>query len=88
MRTDRYEMLAFESTHQAMAAQRQLRGRLPFAVMPTLRQVSASCGISLRLEPGSGGALAALAAAGEFTALPCALYRVEGDRAELERRFP
>ena len=85
MERERYDMPAFERTHLAMAAQRQLRGRLPFTVMPTLRQVSAACGISLRLAPGAEERLRALAAEGVFTAMPCALYRVEDGRAALIR---
>ncbi len=50
MRKDRYYTLTFPSTHDAMTAERALRDQLPLAVMPTLRQISASCGISLRIE--------------------------------------
>lgn len=46
-----YALLAFVSTHAAMAAQRQLRERIAFTVMPTLRAITHSCGISLRLAP-------------------------------------
>ena len=52
MRKSCYYMLTFPTTHDAMAAEKALSPQLPLAVMPTLRQVSASCGISLRLPPG------------------------------------
>ena len=52
-----YQLLAFESTHAAMAAERALKVRLPVAVMPTLRQITAACGISLRIEGRDGPAL-------------------------------
>ena len=42
---------AFRSPNDAMAAQRALGGVCPFTVMPVLRQVSAGCGIALRLLP-------------------------------------
>ena len=46
-----YALLAFVSTYAAMAAQRRLQGQIPFTVMPTLRAITHSCGISLRLAP-------------------------------------
>lgn len=53
----RYQLLAFDSTHAAMAAERSLKTRLPVTVMPTLRQITAACGISLRIEDRDGPAL-------------------------------
>lgn len=43
-------MLTFSTTHDAIRAEEILGEVMPVAVMPTLRQVSASCGISLRIE--------------------------------------
>lgn len=71
-----YYLLVFESTHAAMAAQRYLNGRVPAQVVPTLRQISASCGISLRVETGD---YPALLAAGDIEG--ARLYRVEGGNA-------
>lgn len=45
-----YYLLTFSSTHAAMAAQKYLDGKLSFIVCPTLREISASCGISLRIN--------------------------------------
>ena len=53
----RYQLLAFDSTHAAMAAERSLKTRLPVTVMPTLRQITAACGISLRIEDRDSPAL-------------------------------
>ena len=53
----RYQLLAFDGTHAAMAAERSLKTRLPVTVMPTLRQITAACGISLRIGDGDGPAL-------------------------------
>ena len=50
MRADRYYVLAFDSTHAALSAQRHLQGRVTASVMPTLRAIQAGCGISLRVE--------------------------------------
>ena len=41
-------VISFESTHAAMAAQKLLEG-LRFDVIPTPPQVTATCGIALRL---------------------------------------
>ena len=41
-------VIAFDSTHAAMAAQKLLEG-LRFDVIPTPSDISASCGISLRI---------------------------------------
>lgn len=45
---EEYYLAVFESMNQAVAAQRLLRGLEP-VVMPTLREISASCGMSLRI---------------------------------------
>ncbi len=47
-----YWVLVFESTHAAITAQKFLQGRIQHAVMPTPRAISASCGISIRVEEG------------------------------------
>jgi hypothetical protein len=43
-----YCIITFESTHAAITAEKLLQG-LRITVMPTPREVSASCGIALRL---------------------------------------
>lgn len=45
-----YYLLTFSNTHAAMAAQKYLEGQISFYVCPTLRELSASCGISLRIN--------------------------------------
>ncbi len=50
MRADAYYMLSFRTTHYAMLAEEQLKNAVPLSVMPTLREVTQSCGISLRIE--------------------------------------
>ena len=50
MRTDTYYTLTFDSTHSAVAAEKYLSGKISVSVMPTLRKITASCGISLRVE--------------------------------------
>ncbi len=60
MRADRYYILAFDSTHAALYAQRHLQGRVAASVMPTLRAIQAGCGISLRVEEADLEALKSL----------------------------
>jgi hypothetical protein len=48
---DAYWLLAFDSPHAAIAAQKLL-APCGAAVMPTPRSISASCGMSLRLKDG------------------------------------
>ena len=76
-------MLAFASTHAAITAQRALEGRVPFLTMPVLREVSASCGIALRVPPEH---LGAIRAALEPALLPreYTLYAVTGGGRDLQ----
>ena len=45
-----YFLFVFPNTHSAIAAQKHLEGKVRFSVMPTLREISNSCGISLRIK--------------------------------------
>lgn len=44
-----YYLITFSNTHTAIAAQKFLTGKIPFLVMPTLREISSSCGISIKI---------------------------------------
>ena len=46
-----YWLFAFDSPHAAIHAQRLLSG-CGAVVMPTLRSITASCGMSIRIEDG------------------------------------
>lgn len=46
----KYYLITFANTHTAISVQNFLRGKVPFIVMPTLREISNSCGISLKVE--------------------------------------
>lgn len=48
-----YYLITFSNTHSAIAAQKFLTGKLDFLVMPTLREISNSCGISLKIISAS-----------------------------------
>ena len=47
-RTEFY-VISFENTHSAMEAQKALRPQYAITVIPTLREISQSCGISVML---------------------------------------
>ena len=73
MRNDEYYLLAFNSTHAAVSAEKLLSAQLEVTVMPTLRKITASCGISLRIEDKDFEKLKAILSA---NTLECALYMV------------
>ena len=81
MRGERCALLAFQSTHAAMEAQRALSPQVPVTVMPTLRQITAACGISLRVEEGDWRGLAAALEAGAVPEGDYQLYQVQGGAA-------
>lgn len=49
MKDESYGLITFESPHAAIAAQKVLK-EFDFIVMPTLRVITASCGISLKMD--------------------------------------
>lgn len=74
-----YLALTFESTHAAMAAQRNLKGKVNHAVMPVPRCISASCGIAIRVEESERAALeGALRDGFPVDVKNYALYRIDG----------
>lgn len=76
----RYAVYGFETTHDALAAERALLdAAVPATTIPTPRSLGALCGIALRVALGDAARLeAVLSAAGiRWTA-----------RAELEDRVP
>lgn len=48
-----YYLITFSNTNTAMAVQKSLKGKLDFHIMPTLREISGSCGISIKIQPSS-----------------------------------
>lgn len=49
-----YYLITFSNTHTAIAAQKYLEGNLTYQIMPTLREISNSCGISLKITSATG----------------------------------
>ena len=62
--SERHTVLTFESTHAAMTAQKLLKDHLHFIVIPVPRQLSASCGLALRLSADDKDRALALTAEG------------------------
>ncbi len=49
MINEQFYLFTFRSTHSAMEAQKLLKDCRPI-IMPTLRAISSTCGISIRIE--------------------------------------
>lgn len=76
-----YCLIVFDSTHAAIAAERQLKVLNP-AVMPTLRSITASCGMSLRLKPEQAEKARALLAQSSIDPVLYRFYHVEQEDGE------
>lgn len=79
-------LLAFESTHAAMAANKALAAAHP-AVIPTPRAITASCGMTLRFEAADERAAAALAATVDEARGLAALYADEAGEYRLLKKL-
>lgn len=83
MRNDSYYALAFDSTHMAVAAEKYLSSRIAVSVMPTPRKITASCGISLRVELEDGERLKELLKANDELFRESHLYLVKNNEVKL-----
>ena len=83
MRNDSYYTLAFDSTHMAVAAEKYLSARIAVSVMPTPRKITASCGISLRVELEDGERLKELLKANDKLFRESHLYLVKNNEVKL-----
>ena len=83
MRNDSYYTLAFDSTHTAVAAEKYLSARIAVSVMPTPRKITASCGISLRIELENGERLKELLKANDELFRESHLYLVKNNEVKL-----
>lgn len=83
MRNDSYYTLAFDSTHMAVAAEKYLSARIAVSVMPTPRKITASCGISLRVELEDGQRLKELLKANDELFRESHLYLVKNNEVKL-----
>lgn len=70
-------VLAFESTHAAMAASKALADAgVAFYTIPTPRAISAGCGMALKFDAQDPGAVAACALSNVPDCSLAALYRM------------
>ena len=83
MRNDSYYTLAFDSTHMAVAAEKYLSARIAVSVMPTPRKITASCGISLRVELEDRERLKELLKANDELFRESHLYLVKNNEVKL-----
>ncbi|WP_061214749.1 DUF3343 domain-containing protein [Syntrophomonas wolfei] len=52
LRSNNYALLTFASTSHALKAEKLLKSRqADFLVIPTLREISTSCGLSIKIAP-------------------------------------
>ncbi|WKY46862.1 DUF3343 domain-containing protein [Eubacteriaceae bacterium ES3] len=47
---DTYSLLTFDGTHRFMMAESILKDEFEIIVIPTLREISAGCGISIKID--------------------------------------
>ena len=78
---ERYWLFAFDSPHACIAAQRLLSG-CGAVVMPTLRSITASCGMSLRLRDEAIDQAKLIMKASSIDPVLYRLYRVEQEGKE------
>jgi len=76
-----YWLFAFDSPHAAIAAQRLLSS-CGAVVMPTLRSITASCGMSLRLKNETIEEAKQIMRASSIDSALYRLYRVEQEGKE------
>lgn len=85
-RRPRAYVLAFESTHAAMAADRAFAAEGDAALIPTPRAISAGCGMSLKFAAEGDAAALARGRSVAVERGQAALYRVDdGAYALIER---
>lgn len=51
MKKTEYYVIAFANTHSAMVADKRLNKKYSIMMIPTLREISAGCGISIKIAP-------------------------------------
>ncbi|KXG73885.1 DUF3343 domain-containing protein [Thermotalea metallivorans] len=45
-----FYVISFDSTHHALKTEKLLKGRFPVEMIPTPREISASCGLSIKFS--------------------------------------
>lgn len=84
MMNDHYLMISFENTHSAIRTERLLEQHFKVATMPTLRTVTQSCGISLRLAAEDYEPARKMVAESGLSPEMYAIYLVDSNKNVLE----
>lgn len=84
MMNDHYLMISFENTHSAIRTERLLEQHFKVATMPTLRTVTQSCGISLRLAAEDYEPARKMVAESGLSPQMYAIYLVDSNKNVLE----
>lgn len=50
MKSEEFYVIAFESTHHAIQTEKDLRTKFKIETIPTPREISASCGLSIKFS--------------------------------------
>lgn len=50
MRENKFYVIAFDSTHYAISTEKLLSGAVPITMIPTPREISTSCGLSIKIR--------------------------------------
>lgn len=84
MMNDHYLMISFENTHSAIRTERLLEQYFKVVTMPTLRTVTQSCGISLRLAAEDYEPSRKMVAESGLSPQMYAIYLVDSNKNVLE----
>lgn len=72
-----FYVIAFDSTHYAMMAEKKLKTQFKIQMMPTPRGITASCGISLKVGEEQLEAILAEMDTWEIDPTMIGIYRIE-----------
>lgn len=72
-------VIAFESTHAAMATERALKPLAKITMLPTPKAISAGCGMSIKFEATDDAEAVSLAGNSPDAKGMAALFRQEGE---------
>ncbi|RPF43478.1 uncharacterized protein DUF3343 [Hydrogenoanaerobacterium saccharovorans] len=71
-----YYLLSFSSTHDGIATKMHLRNKFDFTILPTPREIHASCGISIRIHGEDIDSIIALLASLKLNSDRVQIYRI------------
>ncbi len=74
-----YYIIAFESTHYAIKTEKMLMKDFKIEMIPTPREISASCGLSIKAEPDEIDDIIKLIQAESFQGIKMFKLSIDGD---------